>query len=376
MRVIELVASIRSEYGGPAYTVPALASALRRAGVEVELHTLAAPEKIDCGVPVTVHPLIRGIPAFAGYSAGLYGQLQMLSRDSDIIHSHLLWTALNILPEFARRGRNCRHVISPRGTLSRTAMGMKSWRKAASLRLGQWSALEHADLFHATSDMEYEDIRRMGLRQPVAVLPNGIELPQFSEAKRRPACRTLLYFGRYHPIKGIEMLLSAWKKLSLRHPEWRLRLVGPCNAYAEELKKAAEKCRLPRVEFCGELKGARKIEAYREASLFVLPSFSENFGVTVAEALACGTPAVTTTGTPWKQLEEHGCGRCVPAGEEPLTGALDWLMSCGDDELAAMGERGRSWMEEFNWTHIGERMKTIYGWLCCGGDRPDEVRPD
>ena len=112
MRVIELVASIRSEYGGPAYTVPALASALRRAGVEVELHTLAAPEKIDCGVPVTVHPLIRGIPAFAGYSAGLYGQLQMLSRDSDIIHSHLLWTALNILPEFARRGRNCRHVIS------------------------------------------------------------------------------------------------------------------------------------------------------------------------------------------------------------------------------------------------------------------------
>ena len=70
MRVIELVASIRSEYGGPAYTVPALASALRRAGVEVELHTLAAPEKIDCGVPVTVHPLMRGIPAFAGYSAG------------------------------------------------------------------------------------------------------------------------------------------------------------------------------------------------------------------------------------------------------------------------------------------------------------------
>ncbi|MEI3001241.1 MAG: glycosyltransferase [Victivallis sp.] len=114
-----------------------------------------------------------------------------------------------------------------------------------------------------------------------------------------------------------------------------------------------------------------EIEAYREASLFVLPSFSENFGVTVAEALACGTPGGRLrTGTPWKQLEEHGCGRCVPAGEEPLTGALDWLMSCGDDELAAMGERGRSWMEEFNWTHFGERMKTIYGWLCCGGDRP------
>ena len=118
-------------------------------------------------------------------------------------------------------------------------------------------------------------------------------------AKPQDRRRQLFFLGRIHPIKGINNLLRAWQVVEHRFPDWDLLIVGPDNAgYMDEMQALAAHLRLERVAFGGPLYGEEKLRAYQAASLFVLPTHSENFGMTVAEALAAGTPAIVTQGAP------------------------------------------------------------------------------
>jgi glycosyltransferase involved in cell wall biosynthesis len=135
--------------------------------------------------------------------------------------------------------------------------------------------------------------------------------------------------------------------------------------------------KLQRIEFCGPLYGEGKLGAYREAELFVLPTQSENFGMTVAEALAAGTPAIVTRAAPWAGLEEHGAGWWIEIGVDPLVACLEDALSRPRDELAARGVRGREWMRrDFSWERVGAMMDQTYRWLLSGGDAPAWVRLD
>ena len=113
------------------------------------------------------------------------------------------------------------------------------------------------------------------------------------------------------------------------------------------------------------------------ADLYVLPSHTENFAVTVAESLACRTPVIASQGTPWSQLSENGAGWWIPIGVEPLAEQLKHSMSLTDSERQGMGEQGRQWMHrDYNWNAIGCKMKVAYEWICGKGDKPDWVRED
>jgi glycosyltransferase involved in cell wall biosynthesis len=234
--------------------------------------------------------------------------------------------------------------------------------------------MRRASLLHATSEQEYRDIRAFGLRQPVVIVPNGIDLPAPVKRRERPShLRTLLYLGRIHPIKGIEILLRAWQPLAARHPDWQLRIVGPdSDSHQASLERLARQLGLDRITFAGPRFGADKQTEYAAADLYVLPSFTENFGMTVAEALAQGTPVVTTTGTPWAALREHGCGWMVTPDVDGLVSALDEALSQEPARLAEMGERGRAWMEhEFSWQRVATDFERAYRWLISGGTAPD-----
>jgi glycosyltransferase involved in cell wall biosynthesis len=124
----------------------------------------------------------------------------------------------------------------------------------------------------------------------------------------------------------------------------------------------------------GPLYGEDKIRAYRKADLFVLPTHSENFGLTVAEALACGTACVVSQGAPWHGLEANRAGWWPAIGEQPLEADLRVAMAMPQAELDAMGENGRQWMDRaFSWSHIGDTMTQVYGWLLKQVDKPDSV---
>jgi glycosyltransferase involved in cell wall biosynthesis len=231
----------------------------------------------------------------------------------------------------------------------------------------QRPALNFATCFFATSEGEYFDIRRMGFRQPVAVVPNGVDIPPCREL-RRSSHRTVLFLGRVHPIKGVDILLRAWNVVSARYPDWRLRIVGPdAEGHLERMQRLAASLRLERTEFCGPLYGSMKLEAYREADVFVLPTHSENFGVAVAEALAAGVPAIVTKGAPWSGLLDAEAGWWIDCELDALVAAMEQALATDSDTLATMGDRGRQWMQrDFSWEQVGQKAFGSYRWVAAG----------
>ena len=295
---------------------------------------------------------------------------QCTSGQVDVVHNHGMWQMNSVYPAWATRQTGVRLVYSPRGAFSLWAMKHGSGAKRLFWPLFQRQALRQADGFHATAESEYQDIRRLGFRQPVAIIPNGIDLPELPDRRHSPA-RTLLFLGRVHVVKGLDLLLPAWKMVQEIYPDWRLVIIGGddgyhgATGYLEQIKRQASELGLKRIHFLGSLYGEQKLQAYRDAELYVLPSYSENFAVTVAEALSMETPAIVSKGAPWSGLTEQGAGWWIDIGVEPLTNCLKDVLSRSPDQLAAMGRRGREWMRrDFSWDGIGIRMAETYRWLC------------
>jgi glycosyltransferase involved in cell wall biosynthesis len=376
MRVIHVIPSITEEAAGPSYSVPRLCESLIDNDVELELVALGSVN-ITTNLPyLKTFPLGLG-PKRLGISPKMRNWLkqEVKSGHADIIHNHSLWMMPNVYPLSAVRGSKCPLVVSPRGTLSKYALNRSALQKKIFWYLLQASVLREAKCLHATAESEYEDIRRLGFKQPVCILPNGIDVPPLVE-KVSGGRKQLLFLGRIHPIKGIDNLLHAWQAVEHRYPEWDLHIAGPDNGgYLAKMQALAKELQLSRVVFAGPLFGDDKLRAYRKANLYVLPSHSENFGMTVAESLAAGTPAIVTKGAPWGGLEEEKAGWWVDIGVKSLVDCLDQALSMLPEQLAEMGNAGREWMiRDYSWERIGLELKGVYRWLLEGGELPSSVR--
>lgn len=372
-----MVPAIAEEASGPSYSVTRLCAELVDQGQDVTLAALDWAPSASASAPAFVKTFSLGIgPRRLGLSPAMWRWLSTAAKTGEVelIHNHSLWMIPNVYPGWVSRRSGVPLVVSPRGTLSEWAFSSGSKAKKAFWPLLQQPALGATTCFHATAMSEYEDIRRKGFRQPIAVIPNGVDIPPAGQMTATPR-RTLLFLGRIHKNKGLDMLLSAWRVLHERFADWDLKIAGPDNqGYLAEMKSLAERLRLQRVEFVGPVYGEAKWQMYRDSDLFVLPTYSENFGMSVAESLAAGTPAVVTNGAPWQGLETHEAGGWIDIGVDPLVAALEELMARSPEDLAAMGVRGREWMiNEFSWRGIAEKTMEMYQWLASGGERPSFV---
>jgi glycosyltransferase involved in cell wall biosynthesis len=370
MRLIHVVPAITREASGPSYSVVRLCETLIALGQDVTLAALdwePMPAKPSF---LKTFPLGFG-PRRLGRSPAMKRWItkQVKTEKVEVLHNHGMWQMNAVYPGWVARKGKVILMVSPRGAFSEWAMRHGSFLKRVFWPLLQRPALSEAECFHATAEMEYDDIRRLGFRQPVAVVPNGIDIPKL-QPKTNGDFRSLLFLGRIHPNKGLDILLPAWRAVQDRFQEWRLVVAGSDrgyygeSGYLEKLKALVKKLELKRIDFVGEKRGADKIRTYQSAELFVLPSYSENFGLTVAEALAAGTPAIVTRGAPWAGLVERGAGWWIDVGIDSLAACLEKALSLSSTELREMGMRGREWMEaEFSWERIGARMVDTYKWL-------------
>jgi glycosyltransferase involved in cell wall biosynthesis len=371
-----VIDSVSDEASGPSYSVPSLCEALARNGDQVRLFTILddingaakfRPEKFKQDWKAV--PILNKMRI----SRALHEALDRSAADLNVLHTHGLWLMANIYPAWVAQRRPRPLVVSPRGMLGREALQFSRYRKLAFWHAFQRSALKSTTCFHVTSNREYHDVRTVGLRQPIAIIPNGIDLPPPHNTKIADGSKTALFLGRIHPKKGVATLIEAWSRLESKFPDWHLKIVGPSanNDYAKELQRTIGVKKLARAQLSGPLYGASKSEAYATADIFILPTLDDNFAMTVAEALAHGTPVISTKGAPWEDLEKHGCGWWIDHGVSALTSALDHAMRIDGQRLAEMGQAGRAWMaREFSWNSAARSMDSVYRWLMGFGDRP------
>jgi glycosyltransferase involved in cell wall biosynthesis len=380
LRITHIAGSIEAEAAGTSYAISKLAEAYGNKGLEVEALTLGSPgstqkngfEHRKFGTDWLTLPIIR----LMQFSRSM--RFALSKSSSQIVHSHGLWLMPNIYGAWVKRRLASKLVLTPHGMLSKFALSFSPWRKRLFGAVFQWKALAKVDMFHATSEQEYHDIRAYGYRQPVAVIPLGIDIPAHVPTRNQTQIRTALYLGRIHPLKKVADLVLAWSRLENDYPNWRLRIVGPDEVgETEKLKRQVYDAGLKRVSIELPLYGAEKLLAYSNADLFVLPTGSENFAMTVAEALASAVPVICTKGAPWAGLEVHQCGWWTDIGDAPIEKALREAMVLSPRALADMGKRGRLWMErDFSWADVAAKMERSYLWLLGKGEKPDYVRVD
>jgi glycosyltransferase involved in cell wall biosynthesis len=380
MRAIHVIAGLQNPAAGTSYSILKLAEGLKRVAVAGQVHTLEpVPARAVAMGVVVGYPVSQGIPRLGVSRAMRRG---LICTTGDILHNHGVWLMPNIYAGLAARRRHIPLVFAPRGMFSERAMAFSRLRKRFSWWcLGQRGAVRTAACFHATSESEAQDIRRLGLRQPIAVIPNGIDLPnpeaetQASQPKGR---RRILFVSRIHPIKGLPILLRAWQGVERRYADWELVVAGPDEGgHLSQVQALAGELGLQRVSFPGPAYGDAKSALYRSADLFVLPTHSENFGMAIAEALAYAVPVITTTGAPWAGLEERGCGWWIELSEGNLAEALQSAMDLPHERRVEMGRRGRLWMEQsFGWDRIAKEMKSVYEWVLGDGPPPACVVTD
>jgi glycosyltransferase involved in cell wall biosynthesis len=258
-------------------------------------------------------------------------------------------------------------VWSPRGALQRWEGTRRVAVKAAWETACRAIAPRRLAL-HVTSAGEEEQSRGRLPGVPCARIANGVLVPEATPRAPRSAGAPLrlLFVGRLDPIKGIENLVKACARLGERAGPWSLAIAGAGEAtYARWLQTLIAELGVgERVRMLGHVEGEDKERAFVEADLLVAPSFSENFGVAIAEALARGLPVIASRGTPWQELEERGAGFWVDNDPAALANAI---ARAAVMPLAAMGARGRAWVEEtFSWDRIAADMAALYERLLSG----------
>ncbi|HEV2136887.1 MAG TPA: glycosyltransferase [Terracidiphilus sp.] len=364
LRIFLACASYSVSYGGPAVTVPQLAASLCCARVDVGLWS---PDgTADTSAILERSLRIERLHGNLSEAISTFGRV-------DLIHDNGIWLPHNHLLAGLAAEREIPRLVSTRGMLEPWAFGHKGWKKRLAWWAYQKGDLAQANCLHTTSETESENLRRFELDVPIAHVANGVEVPSYSELAMsraiapRKGKRIALFLGRLYPIKGLPLLVEAWARVRPRG--WSLVIAGPNEAgHRSEIERVVRRQGLTdQVSFPGPVAPRDRLSVYANADLFILPSYSESFGMAAGEALACGLPVITTTGTPWLQLAARGCGWRVAPTLEGLEGALREATSSDAASLVEMGAKGREFVTaEFGWSAVAKRMIGLYRTIITG----------
>lgn len=386
MKVLHVIPAIATRYGGPSYSVIGMCRALSdlAAGVEVTIVTTDADGADGLDVPLDTRTRYEGVPAYFfhrnrarkwKFSSGLAKWVRANVGGFDLVHIHSVFCHASYVAGAAARRHRVPYIVRPLGMLDPWSMSQRSIKKRLYLQLVERRALSCAAAIHYTTDAEARLAESALPWLPRSmVVPLGIErnrfcpLPERGQFRRRYAsldgdAPLVLFLSRIHPKKGLELLLEAIVLGQGMVSKAHLVIAGSGErAYVERLRARVKALGLTeRVAFTGWLSGREKIEALVDSDLFVLPSFQENFGVAVVEAMASGTPVIVGSGVNLKEaLLAAGAGVAVGQSPDELREALALLLE-DTARRKQMGTAGREFaLREFAWPTVASRLLQAY----------------
>jgi glycosyltransferase involved in cell wall biosynthesis len=348
--------------------------ALLDAGEQVEIAatvsdkagTIATPD-----IPAHLFPrqTLFGRAADYKYSPELAAWLDKNVRHYDVLHIHAVFNYSTHAAARAAMRHGTPYIVRPLGTLNESySLRQSSSKKQLYLRWIARAELDAAMALHCTSEAEAEDLRRLNLRPPKVVIPHGLRVAEFDAVyaarsqRENPAVPQILFYGRIHPKKGFDLLLPALADLTRRY-DFRLVVAGPAEeSYLATLKAEAERRGISsRVVWAGMFSGAQRLTPFADSDIFVLPSYNENFGIAVAEAMACGLPVIVSDQVDLCiAVHDAQAGLVVTCDTGELATGIAKLLD--DPALRArLGANGRRLVaEQFRWDHVAARLHRLY----------------
>ncbi|MCR5827267.1 MAG: glycosyltransferase [Bacteroidales bacterium] len=373
MKVLSFVTSLELSHGGPSRSVPLQAKGLAEAGVDITLMTLSSEDMNILALEGTAVKLKVLSPSFSKKEIAKY----LADERFDLIQIQSMWDLPyhKVMVEARRRG--IPYIVTPRGMLEPWSLSQKAWKKKLAWWLYQRNDVQKSACIFTTARMEAGHVGNLGITTRKAVIPNGIETDAYScKASVDIVKKQVLFLSRVHIKKGIEILFDAWKRIHPDYSDWQLLVVGNGEAgYIHSLKKRIEALGLKdSINILPPAFGNDKIRLYQESALFCLPSFSENFGMAIAEAMSCGTPVITTTNCPWSVLNETNTGWCIDLSVDNLERALRAALTLNPTELYAMGQKASKLIyDNFDYRSVTRKTLTLYEWLLNGSEKPEFV---
>lgn len=384
MKVCLVLDNIDKTGGGPSRSVPTLANGLSRVGIKV---TLLALKSADMNIHLLEDSNVEFI-AIDRHIGNRELEKIIVSRRFDIIHQQGMWVPIYHRIAIIARNNRIPYIMTPRGMLEPWCLTKNKWKKRLALALYQMRDINKSACVFSTAESEADNLRALGVKVPISVIPNGLEIDDYP-------CRNtsinvkkqVLFLSRIGIKKGIEVLIDAWRVISSKYADWQLLIVGNGSEdYIATLNDIIKKQNLSHSIMIKEPAfGKQKTRLYQESSLFCLPSYSENFGMVIAEAMSCGVPAITTTNTPWILLNgeistmgakvSKKTGWCIELSKENLITALDEAMSLDKDILFKMGQDASLLIHDnFDIRNVAIKVKKLYHWICGEGSIPEYVK--
>ena len=322
---------------------------------------------------LTIHPFKYFYNERSCFSFSSKRIIKDISSKSDLVHINGIYTHPVTLGARCARKLGKPHIIALHGGLEPWVMRQKRFKKMIGYLLYVKNDLKSATCIHATAKQEIDAAMAMGLKGPFTIIPNGISLSEFKSLPPKNRAediwpvvkghKVVLFMSRLDKKKGLDMLIPVWENIVKKHPDTILVIAGPDNLdYGKYVRwLVSQSACKENILFTGNVEGEYRLALYSIADVFVLPSYSENFGIVIAEALACEVPVITTKATPWHEIEENDCGRWVAVDKNSIYDNLDDLLYKTNEERKAMGKRGKKLItQKYTWDIAAKKMITVY----------------
>lgn len=374
-RWLNLVTHLDPKYGGLSAVLPELCSAVAATSrLDLSLTGFCLPgeqyePRIDPSIQLNYLPLSRAAWFQDGH---LRRRFDDMVEDADGLHLHGLWQQTSAVGARAARRHNKPYVLSAHGMLDRWALANKGLKKKIYSALIEAPNVRGAACLHALTRTEAEDYRRFGARGPIAVIPNGVTIPDrvspiefLTRFPQLAGKRLVLFLGRIHFKKGLDILVEAWSKVSAHYPDAHLVLSGPDfeNTAAQVEQRIAAHSLSQRVTLTGMVSGNLKWSAFAAAEVFTLPSYSEGLSVSVLEAMGMRLPVIITEQCNLPEVAEASAGWAIEPHADQLEAALHECLGATSAQRRELGERGSALVaERFTWPVVGAQMASVYAW--------------